>query len=95
MQPVLPHEVDTFGKWFQQSKAKNLEIALAQKSRTPLILVYMIFHHLPSKGCLKTNCLMNIVIDYPMRYYETTLRLGLYTWDFPISACLQCTIGIS
>ena len=25
---------------------------------------------------------MNIVIDYPMRYYETTLRLGLYTWDF-------------
>jgi len=29
---------------------------------------------------------MNMVIDYPMRYYETTLRLGLYTWDFPISA---------
>jgi len=22
---------------------------------------------------------MNIVIDYPMRYYETMLRLGLYT----------------
>jgi len=32
--------------------------------------------------------LMNIVIDYPMRYYETTLRLGLNTWDFPLSACL-------
>jgi len=31
---------------------------------------------------------MDIVIDYPMRYYETTLRLGLYTWDFAISACL-------
>ena len=31
----------------------------------------------------KTNWLMNIVIDYPMRYDETTLRLGLCTWDFP------------
>jgi len=45
--------------------------------------------HLPPTNWLKkTNWLMNIVIDYPMRYYETTLRLGLYTWNYPISACL-------
>ena len=31
---------------------------------------------------------MNTVIDYPKRYHETMLRLGLYTLDLPISACL-------
>ena len=30
MQPVLPHEVDTFGNWLRQSKAKDLQNTLAQ-----------------------------------------------------------------
>ena len=60
-------------------KGKRSLKHLGPKSGTPFILLYVMFHHLPSKGSYKTNWLMNIMIDYPMRYYETTLRLGLYT----------------
>jgi len=84
MQRVLPHGVDTFGKWLRQSKAKHLCNILSQKSGTPLILPYVIFCYLPSRGSQKTNWLMNIVIDYLVYDVRNDAKVGAIQLGFKI-----------